>query len=51
MEEDQLIVLKEPALSSRNKKLNLLFANEGRTMLVGHSLNTTSRPIMGLEEA
>lgn len=50
LEEDQLLVLKGPALRSRNKKLNLLFANEGRTMLVGHSLNTASRPNMGLGE-
>lgn len=42
------MVLKVPALSSRNKKLNLLFANAGRTMLVGHSVNTASTPNMGL---
>lgn len=50
LEEHQLLMLEGPALSSRNKKLNLLFANEVRTMLVGHSLNTASRPNMGLGE-
>lgn len=47
LEEDQMLVFKWPALSSRNKKLNLLFANKGRTLFMGHSLN---RPNMALGE-